>query len=111
VPNLARQAVERYVELVNGADLDGLVALFTDDAVLTPPRGVDERHGVAEIRSFYADLVLPQAPAVTPTNIIEAGTQCVAELTAVMGGEPSHLIDVFEVGDAGKVTRLAIYMR
>ena len=110
-PTPARQAADRYVECVNSTDLDGLLALFAADAVLTPPRGVPECRGGDAIRSFYANVVFQQAPAVTPTNVVEQGNQCVAELTAVMNGEPSHLIDVFEVGDEGTVTRLAIYLR
>ncbi len=107
----ARQAVDRYVESVNTTDLDGLLGLFAADAVLTPPRGVPECRGTDAIRSFYADIVFQQAPVVTPTNVVEQGNQCVAELTAVMNGEPSHLIDVFEVGGDGLVTRLAISLR
>lgn len=52
--------VQRYVAALNAGDLDGIVALFADDATVEDPVGSEPRRGRAAIRAFYANsLKLP----------------------------------------------------
>jgi ketosteroid isomerase-like protein len=53
-----------FVQRVNAQDVDGLVALYEADAVLTTPDGGAVR-GAAAIRRFYAELVV-SAPVFAP---------------------------------------------
>ncbi|MEB5967246.1 MULTISPECIES: steroid Delta-isomerase [Comamonas] len=58
--------VHRYVAALNAGDLDGIVALFADDATVEDPVGTEPRRGIAAIRAFYADsLKLPLVVALT----------------------------------------------
>ena len=49
--SLARTTAEAYVDAVNAVDLDGLVALFAEDALLDHTFGTFE--GIAAIRTFF----------------------------------------------------------
>ena len=60
--SLARTTAEAYVDAVNAVDLDGLVALFAEDAVLEHAFGTFE--GTEAIRAFYAENVLAFTPQV-----------------------------------------------
>jgi ketosteroid isomerase-like protein len=51
----ARTAAERYLEAVNGADIDGLLALFDDAVVVRHPTGAYAGHAGA--REFYEGVV------------------------------------------------------
>ena len=46
-------AVEAYITSYNRADLDGVCAVFADDAVVEDPVGTPLKVGHAAIREFY----------------------------------------------------------
>jgi len=110
VTTRARRAAERYVELVNAVDLEGLAALFAPDATLLHPTGVYD--GRDAIRAFYAESVVVFAPEVVATSWVEADEHCVFEMEARAGGEAvAQAIDRVTVDAGGAITRLAIYFR
>ncbi|NJO34653.1 MAG: SnoaL-like domain-containing protein [Rhodospirillales bacterium] len=45
--------LQRYVDHINAGDLDKLVALFAEDAVVEDPIGAEPKRGRAAIRDFY----------------------------------------------------------
>lgn len=52
--------VAAYLRALNAGDLEGIVALYADDAVVEDPVGSAPRRGLADIRRFYAaSLQLP----------------------------------------------------
>ncbi|MEO7159208.1 MAG: nuclear transport factor 2 family protein, partial [Polaromonas sp.] len=53
-PEHMQAAVAAYVRALNAADLDAIVALYADDALVEDPVGSTPRRGLAEIRAFYA---------------------------------------------------------
>lgn len=107
----ARRAGEQYVERVNAKDLDGLVALFHDDARLAHPVG--EFAGPDAIRGFYAEHVLAYGPQVTAVSMLDVDDVCVFELESGAPGSDriAHAIDHMTVGADGLISRLAIYYR
>jgi len=107
--NAARTAGERYVEHVNAADLDALVALFTDDAVVMHPLGVFE--GRDAVRSFYGDNILPHRPTLVARGWVSEGSTCAFELLAETGGRTSHAIDHCTVDHEGRIERMVIAYR
>jgi RNA polymerase sigma-70 factor (TIGR02960 family) len=56
-----RELVDRFVEAFVSDDIDGVVALLTDDAVLNMPPEPMEYQGPAAIRNFLADRVHSRA--------------------------------------------------
>lgn len=53
-PEHMQAAVEAYVRALNASDLDAIVALYADDAVVEDPVGTAPKRGIADIRAFYA---------------------------------------------------------
>lgn len=53
-PEAMRAAVQAYLDALNAGDLDAIVALYADDAVVEDPVGSVPRRGLAKIRAFYA---------------------------------------------------------
>jgi len=49
-----RAAVQAYLAALNVGDLEAIVALYADDAVVEDPVGSAPRCGLDEIRAFYA---------------------------------------------------------
>lgn len=46
--------VQRYVAALNAGDLEGIVALYADDATVEDPVGSEPQRGIEAIRTFYA---------------------------------------------------------
>ncbi len=105
----ARRAAEQYVAHVNARDLDALVAALAPDAVVLHPLGTFS--GTEAIRSFYADNILPHAPALTATGWVVEDTACAFELEAVTAGRSSHAIDHCTVDGTGRIARMVIAYR
>lgn len=100
-----------YVRAVNDADADTLMALFADDAVLHHPTGVYE--GSTGIRQFYESLVFAGRAQLTPGRLLDGDGVAMLELTASSPlDDHEHVVrtlDVFDVSDQGRITRLAVY--
>lgn len=105
----AHQTADRYVELVNAGDLDGLVGLFQPDATVLHPQGSFTGHDA--IRGFYSESVLAFSPCITATSWVDEGSTCVFEMDASVGDNVSKAIDHLTVSEGGRMTRLAIYYR
>ena len=109
----AKPVSQQYVEAVNAADLDAVMALFADDAVLQHPMGVfTDPAGMA---GFYRDVVFA-GKAVTEivTSARDGGYEWPEiEATSRLADtdEKVHAADLFEIDDAGDIVRLAIYYR
>jgi steroid delta-isomerase len=110
--NHIRQIYDRYPELVTKGDVDGIVALYAEDAIIEDPIGSDLHEGHAAVRKFY------EASAGTIV-MKRAGTTCVAKneaatpLVVLMGpeGEQSALdiVSVMVFDDAGKIVSMRAY--
>ena len=48
-----KAVMRAYVERLNAGDLEGILALYADDATVEDPVGVDIQRGTAAIRAFY----------------------------------------------------------
>jgi uncharacterized protein (TIGR02246 family) len=109
----ARSAADAYLERINARDLDGLIALFSPDALLLAAGG-QRLEGRDAIREFYASTVLPSEPTVRGVHFVQQDATCVMELEATTRAAPgmtARLIDVVTVGGDGRIVRLAIYMQ
>ena len=107
--SLARTTAEAYVEAVNAVDLDGLVELFAEGAVLDHAFGTFE--GTEAIRMFYAENVLAFTPQVTSSDWLEQGRTVTFHLEASVDGATSQTVGHLTVDDAGLITHLAVGFR
>lgn len=105
---------QQYVDAVNAADGDTLLALFAPQAVLHHPLGTYTGHD--ELRRFY-DSVVFQGQAVTTLLSVEPladGELALLSATS-KAAEPDakalHAADVFRLDPAGLITELQIYYR
>ena len=102
-----RETVEALIATLNAGDVDGMDAVFHEDAVMEWPQsgerivGGDNRRGV--YRSF------PQLPKITPRRIVGEGDVWVAEATLDYGdGAEYQTVFVFELRD-GRIARETAY--
>lgn len=112
-PQTMEAVVHAYVRALNEADLEGIVALFADDATVEDPIGSEPHRGRAAIRSFYASsLRLPLQVA------LEGEVRAVADSVAFpfrvsfeMDGRRTTIcpIDVFRFNEAGRITEMRAY--
>ena len=107
--SLARATAEAYVDAVNAVDLDGLVALFAEEAVVDHAFGTFE--GTAAIRTFYAENVLAFTPQVTSSDWLEQGRTVTFHLEAAVDGATSQTVDHLTVDAAGLITHLEVGVR
>jgi predicted SnoaL-like aldol condensation-catalyzing enzyme len=108
-----RGMAQTYVNAINGADLETLVALFADDAEVRNPVGACS--GRAEVEAFYRDVVIAAQLRLTPGRVIADGDVVVLELEATTPlGKPGNrtlTVDIFTLNADGKVTSLDVYHR
>ena len=105
---------QQYVDAVNAADGDALLALFAPGALLRHPLGSYTGHD--ELAGFYRDVVF-QGQAVTTLLSVEpladgelallSATSRVSEADA----KPLHAADVFRLDGAGLISELQIFYR
>lgn len=107
--SLARATAEAYLDAVNAVDLDGLIGLFAEDALLEHAFGTFE--GTEAIRTFYAENVLAFTPQVTSSNWLEQGRTVTFHLEASVDGATSQTVDHLTVDAAGLITHLEVGFR
>ena len=111
-PEEIRSAVHSYVEMMCKSDIDGILALYADDATAEDPVGGEVQKGVEALRNFYT-LTAPALQVELNGPICVAGRECafllLAELT--MGDAKQYLdaTDVFTFNDEGKITSMRAY--
>jgi steroid delta-isomerase len=106
-----RQLYDRYADMVTKGDVDGIVALYADDATLEDPIGSEVRVGLDAIREFYGG----SAGAVTmkrtgPVRVAGTGVDAATPLVVLMGAEGQQqaldIISVMTFDREGKITNM-----
>ena len=106
----ALSAVESYVEARNVADLDALLALFGDAAVLRHGGGCIT--GAEALRQFVAEVLLGRARPLTIARLISDGNVAMVELwraDLATSEERRHALEVLVVDGDGLIQELSIY--
>jgi ketosteroid isomerase-like protein len=104
---------QQYVEAINAADLDALLALFAEGAVLQHPMGTfTDPESMAR---FYRDVVFAGQAVTRIATTSRDGNRVWVEIEASSPlGEPGNKVyaaDLFELDETGRISRLAIYYR
>ncbi|MCY1281326.1 Steroid Delta-isomerase [compost metagenome] len=109
-----RRRMARYVELVDAGDIDGILALYADDAVVEDPVGSPAHVGIAAIGAFYRDgLGRTNARAELTGSVRVAGCSGAMPFRVDLdwGGRPCsiHVIDVMEFDADGRIRAMKAY--
>ena len=100
----------RYFTAMRGADLDGVLALFADDAAAILPDG-KERIGRADLAQMFSD-IFTSRPSPAPGQITGAGAYWAVEVeTTLPGGTRRNTANFFRLNDAGLIERMHSYRR
>ncbi|WP_432216660.1 steroid Delta-isomerase [Pseudomonas kribbensis] len=105
----------RYVELVDAGDIDGILALYGEDATVEDPVGQPPIQGLADIERFYRQGLGASKVSATLTGPVRATLNgCGAmpfRVDMQWAGQPCslHVIDVMEFDDAGKIRSMKAY--
>ena len=111
-PSEIRATIESYVEMMCQSDIEGIMALYADDATAEDPVGGDVQQGSEAIKNFYA-MTAPLLQVELTGPICVAGNECAFPLLAqlTMGEDISYLdaTDVLTFNDDGKISRMRAY--
>ncbi len=105
------EAPQKYLEALCNKDLEGVMALYADDATVEDPVGTDKHVGKAAVRKFYAGAVEAgvQAELTGPVRLAgqEAAFPFVIKIPAA--GMEMDVIDVFRFNDEGLVVEMRAF--
>ena len=115
-PEHMRDAVLTYFASFANADVEAIVALFADDAVVEDPIGGARMEGITAIRGFFAggfDYVGGGYQFVPEGNVRVAANHaaCAAVATCDKADPPFRLetLDVMTFDEAGKIVLMKAY--
>ncbi|WP_067440265.1 nuclear transport factor 2 family protein [Nocardioides jensenii] len=104
-------ALASYVEHHTNHDVDRLVAMFADDAVLHEPLGVRTYRGAAEIRAFATQNALVDYSVSLLSPITVSGRYAGVQLRVHRDGIPDFATtDLFEFDDEGRIASLSVIL-
>ncbi|MEZ5502419.1 MAG: nuclear transport factor 2 family protein [Halioglobus sp.] len=111
-PAQIRSTVLTYIDLMCRSDIDGLIALYAEDATAEDPVGGNVVRGVEALRGFYA-MTAPLLQVELRGPVCVAGNQCafplLAQLTLEDTAQYLDAVDVFCFNDRGKITSMRAY--
>lgn len=105
--------VHHYIRALNDSDLEGVVALYADDAEVEDPVGTPPHRGRDAIRAFYAGSLSLQLQV-----RLEGDVRIVAHQAAFAfqvrfkwNGQDTTIspIDVFDFNEEGLITRMRAF--
>ena len=102
-----RETVEALIATLNAGDIDGMDAVFHEDAVMEWPQSGERIVGGDNRRGIYR--AFPRLPKITPRRLTGEGDLWVAEADLDYGdGAIYQTVFIFEMRD-GKISRETAY--
>ncbi|MRI33963.1 steroid delta-isomerase [Endozoicomonas sp. OPT23] len=100
-PEVLKETLEKYIALVNAQDIEGLKAMYADDATVEDPVGTPMHSGKEAIEAFYANGLGAadevSAELVAPIATTHAGEGAFSFQIKIKHGDHRMLIDVTDV--------------
>jgi steroid delta-isomerase len=110
--NEIREIVLSYVDMMCSSDVEGIMALYADDATAEDPVGGEIKQGIDALREFYG-FAAPQLHVELKGPICVSGNQAAFLLLAKHTMEDMVVYldatDVFAFNDEGKITSMQAY--
>jgi steroid delta-isomerase len=112
--NPLRAAMERYVALVDAGDIDGILALYSDDATVEDPVCTPPLIGRAAIERFYREGLgrsKVRAYLTGPVRVSGRSAAMSFRVELEWGGKPCaiEVIDVMEFAEDGRFRSMKAY--
>ncbi len=106
-PQQMCEAMQAYLDALNADDLDGIMALYADDATVEDPVGSEPKRGREAIEAFYRGSVAlkPRATLVAPIRGSHGDAAAMAfDVTVELEQGPVviRVIDVMRFDDDGR---------
>ena len=105
-----RKIYDRYMELHGKGDVDGILSLYAEDAVIEDPIGKPPVAGHADIRSFYeASAGKVTMKRTGPVRSTDHEVACPLVILLGPAGEQRNALDVISAmvfDDDGKITSM-----
>ena len=109
-----RTAMQRYVELVDAGDVEGILALYDNDARVEDPVGTPPLIGRTAIERFYHKGLGRNKVHARLTGPVRVAGNCAAmpfRIELEWGGQPCTImvIDVMEFNEDGRFQSMKAY--
>jgi uncharacterized protein (TIGR02246 family) len=105
------EIADRYFACMRGRDLEGLAALFAEDAAFVLPDG-REVAGLTAIRGMYQHIFAAQAPSPTPVARVVGPNAAAVEIEARFeDGSSRRTANFFHLDAEGRIARVSVYAR
>lgn len=106
-------AVDAYMKALNENDLDGIMALYADDATVEDPVGSDPYVGSEAVRTFYTQATSMDIDAERTGPGRAAGNEIAFPFTIAIKNTDApmliRVIDVFKFNAEGKVVSMRAF--
>ena len=107
------ETVGAYISRYNAGDVDGIVSLFADDAVLEDPVGTPPKVGKLVIREFISDAVGYGVRLKGPESLLVVGDEAAFRFDVFSGPGAARysveVIDIIRVNARGQIVSLRAY--
>ncbi len=103
--------LQQYVEAISGDDVEAVVALFAEDAVVEDPVGSPPQNGKAALRDFYQIAVDSVERMELEGNVRVRDSFGAAAMRAKIKGVDLAMetLDVMEFNEQGLIVRMTAY--
>ena len=100
-----------YLKALDNQDLDAVMALYADDAVVEDPVGSEPHVGIEAVRAFYASVVEFKLESKLTGQLRIAGDEVAFPFQVKNDsfGLRMNIIDVFKFNDEGKVCSMRAF--
>jgi Nuclear transport factor 2 (NTF2) domain. len=110
-PQEVQQLMQRYVERVDAGDIEGILALYAEDAKVEDPVGSTPLRGIEAIAAFYRQGLgtLQVSAALTGPVRATCDGQGAVPFRVVFGGRALDVIDVMAFDAQGLIRSMKAY--
>ena len=113
VKTIIAETVSAYISRYNIGDVDGIVSLFADDAVLEDPVGSPPKVGKRAIREFISEAVGLGVRLKGPESLLVVGDEAAFRFDVFLGPGTARVgvevIDIIQVNARGLIVSLRAY--
>ncbi len=102
-----------YVQALNAGDVDAIVALYAEEAVVEDPVGSEPKRGLAQIRAFYAGSLRLKLEVELEGQVRTADREAAFafHVSFEFKGQRTTIspIDTFRFDEAGRIVQMRAY--